>query len=293
MVLTLADGTPVSSTRTGDAAPPKFTIDEGTLLPGVDTVLKSMKKGERATAVIQAVHAFGASGNAELHVPANAVIKADVELVDFVPEKESWDLKGADLLAAADRLRELGNDLFKKGDLQRALRRYAASVKFLESDYNLTDAADKAAGKLKKAAAHSNAAAVHLKLDQFVEARAAAAKAVEAEPNNVKALYRAGSACIGLGEFDDARKDLKRVLELDPGNAAATASLKTIAQAVAKQNAADKKRYGGMFDKIAKQEEAEERKAKAAAAASAPAAAPVAAAPTAAPDAAVPMTTSE
>lgn len=273
VVLTLSDGTPVSSTRQGDAGPATFVLDDGSLLSGVETLIKSMAKGEHSTAVIAAQHAYGSAGNSTLGVPPNAALRADVELVDFVKEKESWELKGDEQLAASDKYRDLGNTYFKAGDYARALRRYNSALKAVESDYNLKEEAQKAQAKAKKVLAQINIAAVQLKLGEYRLAADAAALAVGLDAGNVKALFRRGSALLELGEWDQASKDLKKALELDPTNAAAAAALRTVGQRLAAQRASDKQRYGGMFDKIAKMEQAEEKK-KAEAAAKAKAAAP-------------------
>lgn len=289
VVLTHEDGTSISTTRTEGAGPQQFVIDSGALPTGVDTVLKSMKKGEHATAVIKAQHAYAATGNSTLGVPPNTTVVAEVELVDFVNEKESWELKGDEQLHASDKYREQGNELFKAGDLARAVRRYQTALKAVESEYELKEDAQKALGKTKKVLANSNLAAVYLKQGNFKEAAESAGKAIELDSSNVKALFRRGSAFVELGDFDAARKDLKKVLELEPSNAAAAAALRTIAQRSAAQRESDKKRYGGMFEKLAKMEEHDKKKA-AEAAAKAAAAAP---APAPSTDAAVAMDASE
>ena len=39
---------------------------------------------------------------------------------------------------------------------------------------------------------------------------------LEHEPQNIKALYRRGTAYLNLGRLDDSEIDLKNALQLDP-----------------------------------------------------------------------------
>ena len=49
-------------------------------------------------------------------------------------------------------------------------------------------------------------------------------KVMVIDKDNVKAHYRKGCALTALGRWSDAKKSLKRCLELEPGNKAAVAA---------------------------------------------------------------------
>ena len=56
-------------------------------------------------------YGFGEAGDDEVGVGENAVITADIELIDFENEKESWELKDSDAkLASAEAKKVLGNE---------------------------------------------------------------------------------------------------------------------------------------------------------------------------------------
>lgn len=248
--LALEDGTVVKTS--GDAsAPQTFVIDDGSLLPGVEAALLKMKKGEHAKVTIAAALAFGAAGDAALGVGPNAAIIADITLVGFVSEKDTWDMSVDEKTAASDRLRELGNALFKTGDYARAKRRYAKALAVAESgDSSAADEA-KAVFKGKKLLAQLNVGACQLKLGSFKEASDTCTKVLALDAANVKGLFRRGTALLELGDWDAAKKDLKRALELEPANAAAAAALQEANRRVAKQEQSDRKRYKGMFERMA------------------------------------------
>ena len=76
-----------------------------------------------------------------------------------------------------------------------------------------------------------------------------AEKALELQSANVKALYRRGMAHLELGQLSEARADLKRAVEVDPGNKAAKQGLLQLER---RQRAADvqaKGVYTQMFER--------------------------------------------
>eukprot|EP00931_Biecheleriopsis_adriatica_P023612 TRINITY_DN14877_c0_g1_i2.p2 TRINITY_DN14877_c0_g1~~TRINITY_DN14877_c0_g1_i2.p2 ORF type:complete len:101 (-),score=33.60 TRINITY_DN14877_c0_g1_i2:19-321(-) len=70
-----------------------------------------------------------------------------------------------------------------------------------------------------KHACRLNSLACFLKMEEFVKARDMANEFLREYPGNAKALYRRASAALSLGDFDDALRDLRRVLEVEPANA--------------------------------------------------------------------------
>ena len=77
---------------------------------------------------------------------------------------------------------------------------------------------------------HNNAAQACLALERWEEAAHCAGVALEAEPANVKALFRRATARVSAGDAAhaaQARADLEAVCELQPRNAAAQALLRS------------------------------------------------------------------
>ena len=56
----------------------------------------------------------------------------------------------------------------------------------------------------------------HMKLEQYVEAIEKCKKVLTKDPNNVKALFRRGSAYARTQDFDEAKADLIKAASLAP-----------------------------------------------------------------------------
>merc|ERR1712196_124364 len=75
---------------------------------------------------------------------------------------------------------------------------------------------------------HSNLAMTHMKLAEAAEgeqrhthlekAKTNCTKGLAVDADNVKCLFRRGKVLADLGVLDQSKMDLKRVLEMDPGN---------------------------------------------------------------------------
>lgn len=109
----LEDGT-VFETR-GEGNELEFVTDEEAMPVCVDTAVLKMKKGETALVTSGPEWAFGDEGKAfgDVSVPSNASVTYEIELVDFVKAKESWDLSKSEKVAEAEKKKEDGNTLFK------------------------------------------------------------------------------------------------------------------------------------------------------------------------------------
>ncbi|KAF9582171.1 RNA polymerase II-associated protein 3 [Lunasporangiospora selenospora] len=107
-------------------------------------------------------------------------------------------------IAAANTEKEKGNEFFKKGQYQRAIEHYSASMALDPSNSVLP----------------INRAMALLKLERYSEAERDCTLGLQLDKKNVKALWRRGIARRSLGKFGDARKDFEYALTLDPVNKA-------------------------------------------------------------------------
>ena len=71
------------------------------------------------------------------------------------------------------------------------------------------------------------------------------------DKNNVKALYRKGTALNDLGNWDDAKEVLLQCIHADPKNAPAKRALQDVKDTIAKHTKKLRGAYAGMFDKLA------------------------------------------
>jgi len=105
---------------------------------------------------------------------------------------------------------------------------------------------------------HLNLAAVFLKTKDYKGAMENSTKALAIDPNNVKGLWRRGTAHTYLGDLDVAKVDLEAALQLDPENKAVKASYAQLKKKIANADKKDRKRYENLFHRLAEVEKAEQ-----------------------------------
>lgn len=76
-------GENVFDTNESEGQPRTYVVGSGLPCKGLDAVFKEMKKGEKATVVVQAEEAFGSEGIPEKNVPADAEVTYEVELLEW------------------------------------------------------------------------------------------------------------------------------------------------------------------------------------------------------------------
>ena len=144
---------------------------------------------------------------------------------------------GESAASARDRMRELGNDAFRRSRFDEAIRMYSSALAVDDA----AAPADKAA-PAERATLLSNRAAAALGHDDYDAAAADAEAAVAVEPQNAKAWYRLGMAewmRRSHGEPCTAALDaLRRAFELEPDSSAVGKKLAEV-EAVHKREAAE------------------------------------------------------
>jgi FK506-binding protein 4/5 len=91
---------------------------------------------------------------------------------------------------------------------------------------------------------------VALKQKDWRKAQSSAGKALEIEMSNEKALYRRAQAAAEIEEYDEAKRDVKKLLEGDAKHREGRALLTRIKKLEAVQAKKDAKVFGGMFSKL-------------------------------------------
>jgi FK506-binding protein 4/5 len=210
-----------------------------------------MKKDERALVKIDPEYGFGAETVEKdgflAPVPGGSTLEYTVTMLDFVKDKESWDLKEvADKLAEAGKKKEEGNALFKAGKYERACKKYEKGLGYIEYDSAFSDDEKKAA-KALKVSMHLNSAASQLRLRKWGAATKAASKVLDLEPVNVKALFRRAQAYREMEDYDLAEIDLKKAMEQEPNNRDLRAEYKVLKQKWATYQKKEAKLYSNMF----------------------------------------------
>ena len=156
------------------------------------------------------------------------------------------DLKPRQRIERAADMKARGNRAFASKDFAKAVRRYGggidAAAKDLEPDL------DEEAVKERRALASAlylNRAAARLELKEFKGALSDCDEVLEREPLHIKALYRRGRCCLEMDDWPAAKKAFASVLEIDEANKDARRGLLKVREAVKRQKALDRARFGG------------------------------------------------
>lgn len=243
----------------------RFEIGEAESLDlpcGLEKVIQRMEKGEQAIVYLKPSYGFGNAGKEKFQIPPQAELKYEVHLKNFDKAKESWEMNVEEKLEQSTIVKERGTVYFKEGKYKQAILQYKKIVSWLEYESSLSNEDAQKAQSLRLAS-HLNLAMCHLKLQAFSAAIESCNKALELDNNNEKGLFRRGEAHLAVNDFELARADFQKVLQLYPSNKAAKVQLAVCQQRIRKQLAREKKLYANMFERLAE----EESKAKAAIAA--------------------------
>jgi len=136
----------------------------------------------------------------------------------YNPDKDPMDI-----VINATTLKEQGNAFFKDGDLVRASRSYKKGVSILKP-INKENTGDDQVKSLIVTLSN-NLSMVCLKQGKPKLSMDVAAKAIEIDESNAKAYYRRAMAHKKLGNFKEAKRDLKASVKIDTTNKAVVKEL--------------------------------------------------------------------
>ncbi|XP_037702964.1 peptidyl-prolyl cis-trans isomerase FKBP4 isoform X2 [Choloepus didactylus] len=233
-----------------------FEIGEGESLDlpfGLEKAILRMEKGEHSIVYLKPSYAFGSIGKEKFQIPPEAAVRYEVHLKSFEKVKESWEMSSEEKLEQSTIVKERGTVYFKEGKYKQAVLQYKKIVSWLEYESSFSSEEVQKAQALRLAS-HLNLAMCHLKLQAFSAAVESCNKALELDSNNEKGLFRRGEAHLAVNDFDLARADFQKVLQLYPSNKAAKAQLVVCQQRTRKQLAREKKLYANMFERLAEEE---------------------------------------
>ncbi|KAJ2610521.1 Serine/threonine-protein phosphatase 5 [Coemansia sp. RSA 1365] len=125
------------------------------------------------------------------------------------------------MTTVAENLKAEGDSAFRQGRFEEAVRQYAQAI---EEDDSI-------------AVLYTNQAMALLKLERFAEAVDSCSRGLVVEPNNVKALWRRGTANFGLGNLHEAKHDFEAGLRIQPGNKILATELEKTKKAILAETA--------------------------------------------------------
>lgn len=247
-------------------APFKFTLGTGSVIKLWDMGFATMKKGEKAFLQGTASYCYGAQGSPPT-IPPNATLRFEVELISFGPKaREIYELSAVEKLEEAAKRKEAGNTAFTSGDVRTARDEWDYGSRCIDSELLGLDP-DTPHGGAKpsweqpltdeqvvllrslRVSLPANKAMADLKLGDFYACIKAASEALKFDASHVKSLFRRGCAKNQVGDFDEARDDLKKALLLAPADAAIKAELAKVNAKIQAQRAKEKRAFGGWASK--------------------------------------------
>ena len=143
-------------------------------------------------------------------------------------------------LLDANCLKDEGNLLFREGRWAEAKEKYSSALDLVTKLDNTTNLC---------ATLHGNMAACFMKEEQWSLAikSCSAILALPNESSNVKALFRRGVSNSRLHNFDEAKVELQRVLQLEPSNTAAKLELAELFKKRKEFSQLDRQRFQNLF----------------------------------------------
>ncbi|XP_033912305.2 FK506-binding protein-like [Acipenser ruthenus] len=186
----------------------------------IEGVLEGMRAGERCEVVISRLESSSCLQTQELRLT--------LQLHSFTPGRDSWELSFDEKWGSIARHKQKGGVRFREGDMWGAAHRYSLATRLAVTLQRVVPAEWDPEFQRVRSELHANLAACQLRLGQPHNALLSATRALGLQPCCTKALYRRGLALSMLGEFKQARADLRRVLELEPASKSALQALRDL-----------------------------------------------------------------
>ncbi|KAI0562986.1 TPR repeat containing protein [Gracilaria domingensis] len=243
-----------------------FKVGDGVVVDGLDRVVQSMKKEEKALVMIHPRHAFETAPDlltAELSdkgVTKESRLLVHLTISNFEKAKDVWSMSNEEKLEEMKARKQIGNELFKKSRYPAAQKSYDRAVAFFDSPTSELSPELKTKVNELLVQCHINLAVCLDRMGDTQKVMNHCKKALEIAPSNIKALYRQGCAYLNMDDFYNASSTLKYALQLSPGNVDLRRKLKEVKSKQLAQDAADKKLYSNLFGRLSKMEEKENKK---------------------------------
>ncbi|CRH02890.1 FK506-binding protein (FKBP)-type peptidyl-prolyl isomerase, putative [Plasmodium relictum] len=228
--------------------PFKFHLGSGEVIKGWDICVASMKKNEKCSVRLDSKYGYGEEGCGE-NIPGNSVLIFEIELISFREAKKSiYDYTDEEKIQAAFDLKEEGNELFKKEQIDEAISKYKEALDFF---MHAEEWEDKLLEKKKniEITCNLNLSTCYNKNKDYPNAIEHASKVLKLDKNNFKALYKLGVANMHFGFLEEAKDNLYKAASLSPKNVEIRNSYELCITKLKEARKKDKLTFGGMFNK--------------------------------------------
>ena len=238
----------------GPPGPQHFILGSGSVLPAWELTVPTMLIGETCEIIISPEYGYGEEGASHLGVPPSCPLAFVLELVEWkAPRPPREVMADTERFTLATEYKFRGTECFKKQQWEDAMELYDDAAHYLSDAFFGAEAIKHATSIEHPDAVNSvctprqlvsgtvakgpppkrfdgnndeakalllacllNGAQCALKSEAWRKAEERASKALQLDTKNVKGLFRRGTARTRLGDYADARADLRKACELDP-----------------------------------------------------------------------------
>lgn len=187
-----------------------------------------------------------------------------VDLMEVKNPKDAFERDTDENVVVATQRKEKGNAYFKAGKYERAVQQYKKGADDLEYEVerkkkpaDLKEAFDANFEKLF-VTLYANMAMAYLKDKKFDEGIEAAGKALQYDPQHLKAMCRRAQCFAQSGRYAEALPDCEAVLKIDAKNSTAKQVQKYASGKIAQEKKRMKKMASRMFKRKKASKQAEE-----------------------------------
>lgn len=197
-----------------------------------------MRVREQCIVRCESRFAYGPDGcpatkEGDVDLPPDSDIEVRIELLGVQSTKSVPDMSPEEAVAEGERKKVVGNGHFERAAYKKALRAYtsaANTVAGVEFPNENVDAFREA--RQLRVDCGNNIAMTCVRLGDLEKAKEAAIGVLELDPDNAKALFRAGQVSSLQSNFTEASLALKRAVELKPASKEIQAELQRLSARV-------------------------------------------------------------
>jgi len=189
-----------------------FCVGEGSVIDALEFAVLDMVAGETAVLTCTEPMSYCHDERLGLQCSGASTVVLTVELKHLEPCFVAAELPLAERIAFAQARKDKGGELFQQSRFRLALDRYDKVLALFNADEN-----DPAVAELRLLC-ELNRAACLLKVGDPTGAIAACNNVLDVDPDQIKALFRRGSARFQMSNYSGALSDMNEVLQKDPRN---------------------------------------------------------------------------
>ncbi|XDV19984.1 hypothetical protein PO909_025370 [Leuciscus waleckii] len=194
--------------------PRMMKLGRDVTLYGLELGLLTMKKGEFSRFLFKPKYAYGDLG-CPPHIPPLATVLYEVHVLDFLDSAKVDDFMDltleeqntvplSTLLNVLETQRSFGNLCYNKKRYEDARERYKQAMTLLQNREPMDDEEKERLEEIKLLFL-LNLSLTYLKLEKPQKALYFGQKALDINPQNTKALFRCGQACLDMKDYEKAQ----------------------------------------------------------------------------------------